>query len=549
MREHRSSPLRGVREAWVVRFSLRLTLLVAVCALQPVVRAFGDDSNDPVRGLMNLMLQKGIISEDEASKLQSQMDAQHTNAVAQYPVSKWKISPGIKDLELYGDLRTRFEDRTESDPAGDRVELQRYRYSARLGLRGEVADDFYFGVRVETASSPRSTFVTMGTSSSGVPYQGPYGKSTGGINIGQAYLGWRPEPWLDLTVGKMANPLYTTTMLWSRNINPEGLAERFNYTIGKVDFFANFAQFLYQDQNPVSASPNLGLGSANGNNIFQIAWQGGLTCHINTNTSVKIAATLYQYYGGQASTLNTAVAPYFGDAYVGEGAYAGPGSSSPVNGLSGYGNSSASSLGNYSFGYPNNQVGINDLQVVEVPFEFNFKIGRLDAQIFGDGAYNLAGSQRAQAAAAGYAAYLANQTPRDHQGIFPANPGRQGVSNRLRHRQPGHPWPDQRHHLCKTCLGVQDLLAAYRAICPRPQPVGHRCLCRRRKFAGHLYRPGLWVQPELHRRVPLRVCHAHQLVARHRRHRPGYPANQSHQSVPTDSGGSDLQVLSRSAGP
>jgi hypothetical protein len=411
MREHRSSPLRGVREAWVVRFSLRLTLLVAVCALQPVVRAFGDDSNDPVRGLMNLMLQKGIISEDEASKLQSQMDAQHTNAVAQYPVSKWKISPGIKDLELYGDLRTRFEDRTESDPAGDRVELQRYRYSARLGLRGEVADDFYFGVRVETASSPRSTFVTMGTSSSGVPYQGPYGKSTGGINIGQAYLGWRPEPWLDLTVGKMANPLYTTTMLWSRNINPEGLAERFNYTIGKVDFFANFAQFLYQDQNPVSASPNLGLGSANGNNIFQIAWQGGLTCHINTNTSVKIAATLYQYYGGQASTLNTAVAPYFGDAYVGEGAYAGPGSSSPVNGLSGYGNSSASSLGNYSFGYPNNQVGINDLQVVEVPFEFNFKIGRLDAQIFGDGAYNLAGSQRAQAAAAGYAAYLANQTP------------------------------------------------------------------------------------------------------------------------------------------
>jgi hypothetical protein len=360
---------------------------------------------------MNLMLQKGIISEDEASKLQSQMDAQHTNAVAQYPVSKWKISPGIKDLELYGDLRTRFEDRTESDPAGDRVELQRYRYSARLGLRGEVADDFYFGVRVETASSPRSTFVTMGTSSSGVPYQGPYGKSTGGINIGQAYLGWRPEPWLDLTVGKMANPLYTTTMLWSRNINPEGLAERFNYTIGKVDFFANFAQFLYQDQNPVSASPNLGLGSANGNNIFQIAWQGGLTCHINTNTSVKIAATLYQYYGGQASTLNTAVAPYFGDAYVGEGAYAGPGSSSPVNGLSGYGNSSASSLGNYSFGYPNNQVGINDLQVVEVPFEFNFKIGRLDAQIFGDGAYNLAGSQRAQAAAAGYAAYLANQTP------------------------------------------------------------------------------------------------------------------------------------------
>ena len=402
----------------------QLALAAAVCAIQPVNRAFCDGASDPV---LTLMLDKGIITEDDASKVQAEIDARHTNSAAQSPASQWKTNPGFKNFELYGDLRTRFEDRQEEDPAGDKVELQRYRYSARVGLQGEALDDFYYGVRVETASNPRSAFVTMGTSSSGIPYAGPYGKSTAGIAIGQIYLGWRPESWLDLTAGKMPNPLYTTTLVWSRNINPEGLAERVNYTAGPVEFFANFGQFLYQDANPVSASPDLGLGAGglgqNAGNIFQVAWQGGLTYRISTNTSFKVAATLYEYYGLQQGSATTpGISPYFGDDYVGEGSYSGPGSGNPVNGYSGYG-SSGSLTGYESFGYPNNQVGLNNLEVVEVPFEFNFKIYRLDAQLFGDVAYNLQGSQRAQAAAAGYAAYLSSLgssgTPATIKGFAP----------------------------------------------------------------------------------------------------------------------------------
>jgi hypothetical protein len=395
--------------------------MTAVCATGLTSHALADSSDPAVRSLIGTLLQKGIISDDEASHLQAQMDSQQTNRPAPASDSLWKINPGIKDLELYGDLRTRFEDRSELDPSGGHVELQRFRYAARLGIRGEALDDFYYGFRVETASSPRSTFVTMGTSTSGTPYSGPYGKSTAGINIGQVYLGWRPESWLDVTVGKMPNPLYTTTMVWSRNINPEGLAERFNYPVGQVKLFANFGQFLYQDANPVSATPDLGLGAndlgQNANNIFQVAWQGGLNYQITTNTSFKIAATLYEYYGLQPSSANSGISPYFGDTYVGEGAYTGAGSAyyTGPNGYSGY--TTGSLPPNYtplagasSLGYPNNQVGINNLQVVEIPFEYNFKINRLDARIFGDGAYNLDGSARADAAQAAYAAYLSSQS-------------------------------------------------------------------------------------------------------------------------------------------
>lgn len=399
---------------------------VAACSIGLTGHALGEDAanntpaspanatSDPVLGLM---LEKGMITEDEAAKVQAQVDARRTNMAAMYvqPPSKWKISSGIKGMELFGDLRVRYEGRSENDPSGGRINLERFRYSARVGLRGDVFDDFYYGLRLETSSNPRSTWVTMGTVSQtttpGTAYSGPYGKGQSGINIGQIYLGWKPESWFDFTAGKMPNPLYTTPMVWSPSINPEGIAEHFKYTLGEADFFANFAQFLYGDQNPDYAGANLGINGLLGqsaNNVFQVAWQGGVNYHIATNLSAKVAATVYQYYGLQQSTAQGGVSPYLGDPYVGEGAYTGPGSLNPYNGFSGYG-TSGTLPGYLSFGYPNNQVGLDHLTVLEVPFEINYRFKHIDAQIFGDVAYNLDGRARAEAAAAGYAAYLNNQ--------------------------------------------------------------------------------------------------------------------------------------------
>lgn len=367
-------------------------------------------TSDPV---LSLLLEKGMITEDEAEKTQAQADALRTNMAAQYMAenSKWKISKNVKDLELYGDLRLRYEDREETTPdvAGSkgRIDLDRFRYALRFGIRGDTLDDFYFGLRMETSSNPRSTWVTMGSSS-----PDPYGKSSAGIDVGQLYIGWNPTSWFDFTAGKMPNPLYTSSMVWSSSLNPEGLAEHLKYSVGDADFFANFAQFLYQDQNPNTASANLGINSMLGqsaNNIFQLAWQGGMAYHFTTNISAKVGATIYEYYNMQRSTLaGGGIAPYYGDPYVGEGAYAGPASVYPANGFSGNG-SSGTLPGYLSSGYPNNQVGLDHLSVLEIPFEVNFKtFNYLNVKAFGDFAYNLAGRQRAIDAANGYSAYLAN---------------------------------------------------------------------------------------------------------------------------------------------
>jgi hypothetical protein len=404
----RGCPKQLVENGWLGG----LAIATLVGALLPVSAAFGADTPDPV---LNLMLEKGMITEDEASKVQAQVDALHTNSAPAYPASIWKSNPGIKDMEFFGDLRTRFEERSETDPSDGRIELQRFRYAARLGVRGDAFDDFYYGFRLDTSSNPRSSWVTLGTTSSGT--YSPFSKSAGGVNIGEIYLGWHPESWVDLTVGKMANPLYTSSLVWSPTITPEGLSEKFNHTVGRVDFFANFGQFLYQDANPVVASPDLGLGAdpqvgQSANNIFQVAWQGGLVYHITTNVSFKVAATFYEYYGQEPGTIiGNGITPYFGNSYVGEGAYSGLASGNPYNGYSGNGTTVVQSPSFASAGYANNQTGLNNLQVLEIPFEFNFKISKLDARLFGDFAYNLDGAQRADQAAAGYAYYLANQTP------------------------------------------------------------------------------------------------------------------------------------------
>jgi hypothetical protein len=401
------------RHNLLVRNGLRglAALGLAACATSVTEKTLAGDvstntssvTSDPV---LNLMLEKGMITEDEASKVQSQVDSMRTNPVAILPPSKWNISRGIKNIELFGDLRLRYEDRQETAAGGGMIDLQRFRYAVRVGFRGEALDDFDYGFRLDTSANPRSSWVTLGSSAGGIPYQGPFGKSNGGVNVAEIYLGWHPYSWFDFTVGAMPNPLYTTPMVWTPALNPTGLAEKFKYTVGQADFFATFGQFIYQDQNPVDASGGLGFNGLDGQfskNIYQLAWSGGVNYHITTNLSVKMGATIYQYYDLTRSSAAGGVPPFYGDPYVGEGAFIGPGT---VNGFSGYG-TSGTIPGFESLGYPNNQVGLDNLLVLEVPFEINYRFKRFDTRLFGDFAYNFQGRQRAEAAAQGYAAFLA----------------------------------------------------------------------------------------------------------------------------------------------
>lgn len=405
--------------------SRRLTNQAAKVFLMAVMstaaRSWGQDSTnapgtsgapDP---LLDLFVKKGFVTQQEADQVEAEATAmRNTNAnnAAAAPSSQWNLSPATKALQFYGDARVRYEARYADDPAGDQIDLQRFRYALRFGLRGDLFDNFYYGFRMDTGSNPRSPWVTFGTAtaSSSSTFPGPFGKSQAGLNVGQLYIGWHPSDWIDLSVGKMPNPLFTSPMVWSPNINPEGFAERFKYQVGPAQFFANFAQFLYDDLNPSFSSAGLGFNGVFGqqtDNIFMLAWQGGVAYQVTPNVSAKIAATIYNYIGLHQSTVNTAgsSSPYFGDDYIGEGAFGLEGAGSgAASGFSGFGTGVNNVAGAGSLNYPFNQVGLDNLEVIEIPFDVDFKIPgpHLEAHLFGDFAYNLEGSQRAQAAATAY---------------------------------------------------------------------------------------------------------------------------------------------------
>ena len=338
-------------------------------------------SGQSADALIQKLIQKGVLTEQEGKDLLTESTT--TNLANK---SKWKIGDAVKNIELFGDLRFRYEYRGIDNPQNltgvtnnHTYYRERFRYAARFGLHGDMFDDFYFGLRLETSSNPRSPWVTFGddTTGTGSLNTTPFAKNSDGLAIGQAYVGWRPTDWFEFTVGKMPMPLYTTPMIWDADINPEGAVEKLKVGTKYVDFFANFGQFIYQDANPDLALPS--------SDTFMLAWQMGSEVKFTKDITLKVAPVLY-YYTGVGHTNNGTGAIGENQIYNGEGI-------TNAN----FNNVQYAATGVAQSGIVN-QSALNDLMVLEVPAELNFKIGRLKARVFGDFAYNVYGEDRAAAA-------------------------------------------------------------------------------------------------------------------------------------------------------
>ena len=276
-----------------------------------------------------------------------------------------------------------------------------------------------------------------------------------------------------------------------------------------------------------------GLVGQSGNTIYQIDYQGGLTWHITTNISAKAAGTLYEYIGlaTPGDSSNPSLSPYFNGPFVGQGDYTGPGTANPINGASGYGTSSAfPSIP--SFGFPLNQVGLNHLMVVEFPFEVDAKFPHFDARLFGDVAYNLEGSERAQDAAAAYAFYLANsgatikgfapQTDDTYVPINSAFPSPAANSIGLVYGTTCYKnaweirsyWQHVEQYALDPNLPDTDFFEGSVQL-----------------FAGNLCGGRLRLGAKRDWNRPIRICRPHQQTSRHGRQRPGHTSNQPNRAL------------------
>lgn len=164
----------------------------------------------------------------------------------------------------------------------------RLRYRARLGFTARVDDHFTAIIRLAAGNltEPSSTDQTLGNFF-----------NRNGVGIDRAYLQWRPTKEINVAAGKMANPFFTTNLLWDGDVNPEGFAASYRHTLKTGYAFATGAIFYVQEN--ANATPDR----------FVYAGQIGVAgLRVTRNTHLKLAATYYDWshYQGQVGDLNTA---------------------------------------------------------------------------------------------------------------------------------------------------------------------------------------------------------------------------------------------------
>jgi hypothetical protein len=385
-------------------------LCAAILAAAPPVRAQD-------QALLNSLVKKGVLSDQEAAEIEAQDQKDYATTAA----NKITLAASIQKLTFYGDLRLRYELRDGATPAGpagtggaiithgDSEDLSRWRYRLRLGLKGNLNDNFFFGFRLSTnPTNNRSGNVTFGHSDAA----GPFGKNQSLLALDHVYLGWHATDDITLTGGQMPNPLYTTNLVWDDNINPAGAAEQWDHTFdNNWEAFATAGQFVYQAAAGNGITNGFGANSSN-YNTFMYAEQAGFQYNFDPDTFFKGAATFYTYSGTVGSAAATSVAGLYSTNPLNLAApdqnpsfYNGPfvgAASAPTTNVS----------------------GINDLAVLEVPMEYDFKIGpgahpsasgaakevknvaagatgwEVPIRVYGDFAYNLEAGDRADEARA-----------------------------------------------------------------------------------------------------------------------------------------------------
>ena len=350
--------------------------------------------------LLNALVKKGVLSDREADDIR----ANEAKEYSQTPAAKLTIASYISKITFYGDGRLRYDVSDQTNYSYDSKNVQdRFRYRVRIGADYAYSDHLKAGVELESSTTDDSGNQTMG---------GTFTKAS--INVGKIYAQWQPTDWLTLTGGKFSNPLYTTTdMMWSNDENPEGAAEvlTFNIPLGNgtgasivdpkdvkqikavaasdssLTVGLISSQYLYITSNqtvPTNTQNGSGLVVTNNNNVGIIANQIPITWKIDKDLTVKIVPAFTFDTGGGNTNFQGGVPVNYTNA----------GSSSvPTTQEPAYFYGTANSSTDPVFYSPK---AADDLNIVSVPGEIDFKVGNIPFRPYWDFDWNVTGKQRVQ---------------------------------------------------------------------------------------------------------------------------------------------------------
>jgi Putative porin len=249
----------------MAKSSLTTLALVGSLALGGATFAHAQDSG----ALLNLLAQKGIISDQEAEDLRAELTKEFAvNA----PAGKLDLSSRLTRFAIAGDVRVRYQYDNEISNTGTLApqtdvsrDRSRYRYRFRLATTASFLENWTAGIRLETANGATSTNADFASNT------GPstnFSKTNDTPFIGQAYIQYSTTNFygvdrVDFRVGRFGHTFFTPGVngFWiDTDINFEGLSQEFAFTdvAGPWDLALRTGQFIL--------SSNSGLDGASGRN-------------------------------------------------------------------------------------------------------------------------------------------------------------------------------------------------------------------------------------------------------------------------------------------
>jgi hypothetical protein len=176
-----------------------------------------------------------------------------------------------------------------------------FRLRARLGMKAVISPDWTAGIRLGTGNdnNPVSTTQTLG---------GGFGKKD--IWLDQGYLTWKTTDYMTLTAGRFANPFYSTDMMYSGDLNFDGVAAIFTHRLNSDwGLFGTLGAFPVE-YSPDTATTN-GFDKDESENKWMFGGQIGADWKINRSNSLK-GSMAYYHFGDIQGERSSPCSPWSG---------------------------------------------------------------------------------------------------------------------------------------------------------------------------------------------------------------------------------------------
>ena len=175
----------------------------------------------------------------------------------------------------------------------DRDNIERIR--ARLGVTANISDQLTAGMQLATGNDdgPVSTTANLG---------GGFAKSD--IWLNQAYIKYQPVPWINVTGGRFDNPFFSSDLLFSNDLEFDGIAVNAKHTLpgrDDVTLFGTVGAFPIQYSDDSFPADSVDKSS---DTRWMFGAQFGAEWQINEQNKIKGAIAYYDFMNmkGQLST-------------------------------------------------------------------------------------------------------------------------------------------------------------------------------------------------------------------------------------------------------